>query len=78
MSLVSGTLNKADFVDSGRRKQYRGLHEMEKLKSGSVITNHSLLVPKLFLYLSKEGNSFINKIKTNNIQGRKRGLLSAI
>ena len=44
---------------------------MEKLKSGPVITNPSILVLKLLLYLSKLGNSFSNKIKANKSQGRK-------
>ena len=50
----------------------RELPKTEKLETGPVITNHSFLVPKLLLYLSKLGNSFRNKIKINKIQGRKR------
>ena len=46
---------------------------MEKLKSGPVITNHSFLVTKLLLYLNEMGNSFSNKIKTNKIQGKRKG-----
>ena len=36
-----------------------------------MITNPSILVLKLLLYLSKLGNSFSNKTKANKIQGRK-------
>ena len=56
----------------------RKFHKMEKLMSGPVITNHSFSVPKMLSYVSKLGNSFINKIKTNKIQGRKIGWPSAI
>ena len=51
---------------------YKGLYEMEKLKSGPVITNHSFLVPKLLLYLGKMGNSVTNKIKTKKFKGEER------